>query len=260
MENRTTHVCTGCESSWTTASQDIPKGWKVVEHDDVGKMLVCDSCLKIGKFADSAILTGGKPTPIRIADGTGDYDFGLRSGAFIDLSDPDYSRVEIRDIAAGLARECRFAGQIHGYYTVAEHCVIGTLIAPQPVKYAFLMHDAAEAILKDIISPLKKLLPDYHKIEAMHETRLFERFMVPTDVKKQVKQIDMIMLAAENVAIRNQSRVHAFRKMTAVDMKLANQAVDLIKAANGKSWERPFLERFHELAPLEALETGRIAA
>jgi len=260
MENRTTHVCTGCESSWTTDSQEIPKGWQIIECPKDGMMLLCDCCLKPTNFAEMVARSGGTATPIRIADGTGDYDFGLRSGAFIDLSDPDYSRVEIRDIAAGLARECRFAGQIHGYYPVAQHCFIGSLIAPPDVQYAFLMHDGVEAILKNIIRPLKNLLPAYRKIEAMHEARFLKRFMVPTDGKKQVKRIDNIMLAAENVGVRNQSRVHAFRGMTAVDMKMANQAVDLIKAASGKSWERPFLERFHELAPLEALENGRIAA
>lgn len=260
MENRTTHICSGCESSFASGEQEIPKGWQVVEDADVGTMLVCDSCLKGVKIADSAVLTGSKPTPIRVADGNGEYDFGLRSGAMIDLADPDYSRVEIRDIAAGLARECRFAGQMHGYYTVAQHCVIGTLIAPQAVKYAFLMHDAAEAILKDIPKPLKNLLPDYQRIEAMHEERLNNRFMVPTRFGIQVKRIDTIMLAAENVAIRNQKKRHAYRRLRAGDAEAANQAVDLIKAGHNKSWERPFLERFHELAPIEALETGRIAA
>lgn len=258
--NRTTHICTHCESSFASGEQEIPKGWKIVDDPEDGKILLCDSCLKTSNFVKRYMLAHAKPTQIRIADGTGDYDFGLRSGAMIDLSDPDYSRVEIRDIAAGLARECRFAGQMHGYYTVAQHCVIGTLIAPQAIKYAFLMHDAAEAILKDIPKPLKNLLPDYQRIEAMHEERLNNRFMVPTRCGIQVKRIDTIMLAAENVAIRNQKKRHAYRRLRAGDAEAANQAVDLIKAGHNKSWERPFLERFHELAPIEALETGRIAA
>ncbi len=260
MEKRTTHVCTGCESSFTSGAEELPKGWRIVDDPEDGKILLCDSCLKISKFVKTQMLTGGAPTPIRVADGCGDYDLGLRSGAFIDLTDPDYSRVEIRDIAAGLARECRFAGQIHGYYPVALHCVIGSMIAPPDVQYAFLMHDGVEAILKDIPKPLKNLLPDYSRIEATHEARFFKRFMVPTDGKKQVKRIDNIMLAAENVAVRNQSRGHAFRGMTAVDMKLADEAVETIQSAPFKSWEYPFLERFHELAPLEALENRRIAA
>lgn len=260
MENRTTHICGGCESSFASGEDKLPEGWKVVDYEEIGKVLLCDSCLLLDKYYDQKLVAKNPPTAIRIADGNGEYDFGLRSGAMIDLSDPDYSRVEIRDIAAGLARECRFAGQMHGYYTVAQHCVIGTLIAPQAIKYAFLMHDAAEAILKDIPKPLKNLLPDYRRIEAMHEERLNRRFMVPDRCGIQVKNIDRIMLVAENVAVRGQKRDHAYRSLKPAQKKTADQAVDLIKAAHNKSWERPFLERFHELAPIEALETGRIAA
>lgn len=244
-----------------------PEGWRVVKVMG-GQVLLCPDCVRSVDFQQHSVVAPvqkNSPTPIAGGKPDGKTVSLLRSGVYIDLSDPDYSRVHINDIAAGLARECRFAGQMHGYYPVAQHCVIGSMIAPNHFKYAFLMHDAAEAIIKDIPSPLKALLPDYRKIEAMHEKRLFERFQVPMTkaMKEEVKIIDRIMLAAENHVIRkiplcaaippgelkNSQWSHAF-----------DTAVQLIDSSRNFGWERPFIERFHELAPPAVLQNERKAA
>ena len=43
--------------------------------------------------------------------------------------------------------------------------MLASWIAPDEYKYDCLMHDAAEAFLGDIPSPLKQLLPEFKRIE-----------------------------------------------------------------------------------------------
>lgn len=243
----------------------VPKGWLV---DSMRNSILCPDCVRSFDFQShsaSAPVQGNAPTPIAGGKPDAKTVSLLRSGVYLDLSDPDYSRVHINDIAAGLARECRFAGQMTGFYPVAQHCVLGSMIAPNHFKYAFLMHDAAEAIIKDIPSPLKALLPDYRKIEAMHEKRLFERFQVPMTkaMKEEVKIIDRIMLAAENHVIRKMPLCAAIPPGELKNSKWTRDfdtAVQLIDGSTQTGWERPFIERFFELAPTCVLQNERKAA
>lgn len=77
--------------------------------------------------------------------------------------DPLTEDVVLEDVARGLANECRYAGQVLKFYSVAEHSVIVSRVveamAPPGFKlrWAFeaLMHDAAEAYVGDVIRPLK---------------------------------------------------------------------------------------------------------
>ncbi len=245
----------------------MPIGWQIANHCN-GKSLMCPDCANVFNFSQhssNSPVQGNAPTPIAGAAKDAKTTSLLRSGVYIDLADPDYSRVHIRDIAAGLARECRFAGQMYGYYPVAQHCVIGSLIAPAHVQYPFLMHDGTEAVIKDIPSPLKALLPDYREIESMHEERLFARWQVPMDkaMKAEVKRIDCIMLAAENHAVRKMDLCASIQPGALNDNLFKrdfDKAVRLIDGAKETGWERPFIERFYDLAPMAVLENERKAA
>lgn len=118
----------------------------------------------------------------------------------------DVSEVKIRDIALGAARETRFNGQYRqtiDFYSVAEHCVHASYIAPLGYRMAALVHDAAEAFLKDITKPLKVLLPDYGDIERRFEDALRVKFGWPDWRTHAVKQVDMQMLVAERLAMIN---------------------------------------------------------
>jgi 5'-deoxynucleotidase YfbR-like HD superfamily hydrolase len=126
----------------------------------------------------------------------------LISGAMVNLADPDYSDVRITDIATALSRESRFNGHTSQFYSVALHCIIGAHISPLYASYAFLMHDATEAVLKDIPSPLKSLMLEYREIEEKHNAAIARRFYVPNNEKEIIKQIDKIMLLAEMVELR----------------------------------------------------------
>ncbi|MFO1150980.1 MAG: metal-dependent phosphohydrolase [Alsobacter sp.] len=121
----------------------------------------------------------------------------LYSGTYFDFLDPERSDLTIEDIAHGLSNICRFAGQCHRFYSVAQHCVHMADLAEPPNGYAALMHDALESVVGDVSRPLKDLLPDYRAIEARCEAAIFRRFAVPSPLPPEVKMLDMRMLITE---------------------------------------------------------------
>lgn len=100
--------------------------------------------------------------------------------------------IVIEDIATALSHICRFAGHLPEFYSVAQHSLV-------PREYALeaLLHDAAEAYLQDIPSPLKRLLPDYQDIEARVDTAIRQKYGLPADQHPTVKYADLVMLASE---------------------------------------------------------------
>lgn len=124
----------------------------------------------------------------------------LASGKWFDFLDPHGSDFDILDIANGLSKVCRYAGQCKKFYSVAEHSLI---VSEQVENYAYeaLLHDAAEAFMGDITRPLKQLVPEFKRLEANIEDAIMERFNLCPDYRNVVKQADLRVLAAEQLQI-----------------------------------------------------------
>lgn len=105
----------------------------------------------------------------------------LASGALFDILDPEGSDFTLGDVAHGLGRVCRFAGQTNRFYSVAEHCFHVARLVPVEHARAALLHDASEAFIGDVTRPLKALLPDYRAIEARVEEAIAARFLSPAE-------------------------------------------------------------------------------
>lgn len=102
---------------------------------------------------------------------SGPSEIELYSGGYLDLTDPDPRQITLDDVAYGLSREHRYAGQTALPLTVAEHaCLVARRVrdvgGTQLEQLAALHHDDSEALVKDVPAPLKRLLPGYKEIES----------------------------------------------------------------------------------------------
>ena len=122
-----------------------------------------------------------------------------RSGKRVSVENPQPDQFDIKDIAYALSNTCRFNGHCAGFYSVAEHSVAVALRLPDELRLAGLLHDATEAYLGDIPSPIKQFLPDYKVIEERFEIAIEDAFnlQLTNGGKAAVKEADIDALYTE---------------------------------------------------------------
>ena len=178
----------------------------------------------------------------------------MLSGRRLDLLDPSPFDIEIADIAHGLARVARWNGQTSGdhAFSVAEHSVVVEHLfsrlnprAPKAHKLAALLHDGAEYVIGDMISPFKTALGlDYKDFEERIETAIHLRFglpaKMPASLKKKIKLCDIYCAYFEATQIAGFSEAEADQFFTRPpgDIRLNIDPLPVIAA------EKLFLERF----------------
>jgi len=110
--------------------------------------------------------------------------------------DPRIEDICFEDISHALSLICRFNGHCLSFYSVAEHSVRMALADLPGDPISRLFHDAAEAYLGDITTPIKACMPWYRRHEDRLLSMICDRFSVPyPDV--DVKYADGVMLATE---------------------------------------------------------------
>jgi hypothetical protein len=82
------------------------------------------------------------------------YKIQTYSGQTVDYLNPNPDTIKIEDIAKALSNECRFGGQSRFHYSVGQHSILAAGLAPKRLKLEALLHDAEEAYIKDLPTPL----------------------------------------------------------------------------------------------------------
>ena len=119
------------------------------------------------------------------------------TGKVLHFLDPRIEEIDIEDIAHSLANECRFGGHTSKFYSVAEHSILVASLCPRHLQLAGLLHDASEAYIRDIASPVKQYLGGYKEIEEGLMRVIAEKFGFSWPLEREIKQADMVALKVE---------------------------------------------------------------
>lgn len=123
------------------------------------------------------------------------------SGKWFDILKPEDYEYDIEEIAHALSNLCRYTGHSNTFYSVAEHSVLVSRLVPDNLALTGLLHDAGEAYLGDVASPLKALLPEYKKIEDRVEAAIAAHFDLPFPSPPEIKEADKRMYWQERQGV-----------------------------------------------------------
>ena len=156
------------------------------------------------------------------------------SGLYVNVFEPTPEMICIEDIAHALSHQCRFSGHLLKFYSVAQHSIHVAQLVSSDNKFDALMHDASEAYLLDIPTPIKARLENYKILEANLMKVIADKFGFKFPFDAEVKKADADMLLEEWHSL------------------MIGDDVSVI-ALSPKRSKEAFLKQFHILKPSEAL-------
>lgn len=188
------------------------------------------------------------------------------TGAQFDLELAFADSMSLLDVAHALALVNRFNGHTSRPYSVAEHSIHVCQIMEHDLHVthpaalmAGLLHDAHEAYIGDMATPLKHAIGEpWHAIERRIEQRVQQRFGVlaaSTGWRGHIERADRIALATE----RRDLMPPAGPDWPSLRGVPCAAQLDLrsMVGMDWKDWRDAFIDKFDELT--EALEVQRRA-
>ena len=182
----------------------------------------------------------------------------MLSGRRLDLLDPQPRDIAIEDIAHGLARVARWNGQTVGphIFSVAQHSLLVEALcaaegqAGRQIRLAALLHDAAEYVVGDLISPLKGALAgNYASVEHNLLAAVHLRFAIgPLDAATHER-----LKVADRAAARLEASALAGFDVDEADVIFGPPRSDVSRWASyltprhADAVQDAFLSRFHAL-------------
>lgn len=169
------------------------------------------------------------------------------SGRFFDLLKPEEYEFDIEEIATALANICRYTGHVDKYYSVAEHSVLVSRLVPDSLAMCGLLHDASEAFVGDVSSPLKKLLPEYRKIEDSIQEAIAKQFNIQYPFPVEVHEADKRMYWNERQTVAPGPRDRLWHQNLRAARKVQAEGMSPAMA------KRMFLARYKEIEKASSL-------
>ncbi len=189
----------------------------------------------------------------------------MLSGRRLDLLAPSPNDIEIEDIAHGLARVARWNGQTVGAhaFSVAQHALmveeITRTLNPDfgnREHLAALLHDAAEYVIGDLISPFKAAIGlDYKAFELRLLAAIHRRFgladQLPAPLSAAIKGADHIAAYFEATRLAGFSSAEAeqFFGRPSLPDHLTTQ-LNTLEPWPAQDAQARFLKRFNACAVL----------
>lgn len=213
------------------------KNWKA-QHRVGGRTLHC------GRFDDAAAAAQARDaTVIKYSPGAPlNFPHFIRTFTgrpFWPLA-PRAEDLDIRDVAHALACSNRYTGHTYVPYSIAQHCCHVSDLLPGPLKLCGLLHDASEAYLVDLPTPVKRQLPEYGPAEERLMEIIAVVFGFPWPMPPEVKLQDTRLLITEQ---RDQMGYinPGFPDLQPLEKKIIPWG--------WRKAEREFLKRFYQLRP-----------
>ena len=166
------------------------------------------------------------------------------TGRFVDVMNPTPDMISFEDIAWSLSRQARFNGHTISTipYSVAQHSVMVADRVKQlrwtHVLSAALLHDAAEAYISDIPSPIKNIPGVRESIKAVENKLLYVIFealdVTPPDAEdwEVIHSADMWCRAIEAHAFMSSRGRHwnGLPNPSLIELQQFDQAKDAVTA------------------------------
>ena len=152
---------------------------------------------------------------------------------------PRVEDICIEDIAHHLSNICRFTGACNRFYSVAEHSWRVSLACKKQHALRGLLHDATEAYLCDVSSPVKydAAMRPYRDAESVLDRAICTRFGLPYKMDESIHIADKRMFATEARDLMHSS----------IPYKTEDCYVGIIAPLSVESAEMLFLARFNVL-------------
>ena len=129
------------------------------------------------------------------------YAISTWDGQFFDYNNPEKYDYDIETIAHSLSNLCRYGGHSNRFYSVAEHSILVSEVVPPELALCGLLHDASEAFVGDMPSPLKAMCKSYRTIEERVQKSIADKFGLPYPFPHEVHVADKMLYKAEREQI-----------------------------------------------------------
>ena len=165
------------------------------------------------------------------------------TGIKFDFLDPEPEQVDIIDIAHSLGMQVRYTGHCKKFYSIAEHSLLVAELCPDEYKLYGLLHDASEAYLTDVASPIKPFLQNYKMMECKVMKAVVDKYGLPDFFPEEVHDADMLALRIEIEQLMHSKGVGwSINKVSTSPLpKLTIQNMSPVEA------KEEFLKKFYEL-------------